>query len=166
MSRWVGGQVPIQLDVLVRVQPRVALGAYLSYGFGLPRSDARGACELFGCWLAVVRAGVQAVYEHPGRRCVPWAGAGVGYEWNVASFDPRGRQPLNVKLRGAEWLNVQGGAEWRLGSRFALGPFLMATLARYDSVNALPGDAGGAARGAGAAIHSWLQLGMRGRLDL
>jgi hypothetical protein len=166
MNRWVDRHIPIQLDVLVRVKPRVSLGAYLSYGIGLPSGDAKDFCELFGCWLPVVRAGVQAVYEHPGRRLVPWAGAGLGYEWNIASFDPRGRQPLNVKLRGVEWLNVQGGADWRLGRRFALGPFLMATLARYSPANAVPGNAGAAASGSGAAIHSWLQLGVRGRVDL
>jgi hypothetical protein len=166
MGDWVGRQVPIQADLLLRVSPRLSVGAYASYGFGLASGEAKHLCELFGCRLSIVRAGVQAVYELPTRGFAPWAGAGLGYQWSIAAFGPRAGEPVNVTFGGFEWLNVQGGADWRLGRRLGIGPFLTATLARYSSGTAVPGDAGIAASRTRAATHSWCQIGLRARVDL
>jgi hypothetical protein len=166
LDEWESGQIPIQAEVLVRVSRRAAVGAYASYGFGLASGDVKLLCELFGCSLSVVRAGVQAVYEFPAGAMVPWIGAGVGYEWSLANFAAGRAGPRSATLHGFEWLNLQGGADWRLARRLAVGPFLMGSIAQYRS-GELATDAGSfSGTRSERAVHGWFQVGLRARFDL
>jgi hypothetical protein len=168
MDEWVNGQFPVQLDALVRVTPRLAVGLYGSYGFGLAGGDVKSTCESPGvsCSLTVIRTGIEGLYSFTPGVAMPWLGVGVGYEWNTAHFE-NGSQSRDVTFSGFEWVNVQGGADFVVAPSFAVGPYLMASVARYERGTFGDSNAGGfGGEASQKSIHAWMQLGVRARFDL
>ncbi len=153
MRDWTEGQVPVQLDVLYRVSPRVAVGGYLSWGFGLPGD----ACDGLDCSATVARLGAQATYAFTGGAFVPWLGANIGYEWNTVEDGS-----LEGTFTGFELLGLQGGGDYRVNERFGFGPYVTFSIAQYDDVE-LGGVEGPILD---KKMHGWLGLGLRGTFDL
>jgi outer membrane protein len=168
MDEWVNGQVPVQLDGLVRVAPRLSIGAYGSYGFGRGGGDVKAICNQPGvsCALHLVRVGVQAVYELTPGTMAPWVAAGTGYEWNSSHFEGGG-QAQDVTFHGLEWLNVQLGGDFKAAPSLAVGPYVMASVGQYDH-GALGSSKRGGFGGEASerSIHAWAQVGIRARFDL
>jgi hypothetical protein len=168
MDDWLKDQIPIQVDALFRVNPRLALGAYFSHGFARPFGELRDICDLpdADCGGRVQRLGLQAQLRIAERgRYEPWAGAGIGYEWNrLDAPDVGGR--VEVTYKGWEFLHLQGGVDYRVAPRLLVGPFLLFSLTQYGE-GEVSGDFG---RGDGpidrTTMHEWLMLGIRGRFDL
>src|SRR6266545_2924093 len=120
-------QVPIQLDALWRTGP-FAAGLYGSWGIA-----RYGACGGASCSASVSRLGVQATWSFaPISGAEPWAGVGTGYEWASASR-VRGGTSVDTRWRGLELAEAQGGVEWRVARRLAVGPYLLVGLGRYSS---------------------------------
>ena len=168
MGDWVDAQVPLQVDALYRVNPRLALGAYFSYGFARTGGASSDVCGLPGadCSANVRRLGVQGTWAFaPHGKAEPWLGANIGYEWNtLEDTDPTGT--VKTEFKGWEYLGLQGGADWRLGEKVAAGPFLDASLGRYGE-----GNLSGSFGSDGGSIdhkklHGWITLGVRVKLDL
>jgi outer membrane protein with beta-barrel domain len=165
---WVSSQVPLQVDALYRVNPRLALGAYFSYGFAQTGGAASDLCGLQGtdCSANVRRFGVQAAYAlAPHDRVEPWIGANIGYEWNTLEVtDPTGT--VKTEFKGWEYLGLQAGADWRLGAKIAAGPFLHASLARYGEGDISDSSGSGGGSIDSKKLHGWITLGVRVKLDL
>lgn len=165
MGDWVQHQIPIQVDLLYRLTPSLAIGAYGSYGFGFVGGDASDVCDAPGadCSATVWRLGAQIVYSFAAMgQAAPWAGAGIGYEWNqLDAEDPTGS--VDTEFRGWEYLNLQGGVDWRVGEQLAVGPFVMISFGQYGE-----GEVSGVGSGSVAdeKWHEWLTVGLRGRFDL
>ncbi len=158
MDEWIDSQVPLQADVLMRITPRLSLGAYAAYGFGRGGGDVSAICSRSGvtCSLAVARIGLQGEYDFGPGTMRPWLGAGLGWEWS--SFRSESDSATqNVGYRGVELLNLQGGADWNVAPGLSIGPFLMTSLGWYQRGALGGGDA--------ESIHLWLQLGLRSTLD-
>lgn len=163
MSDAMSSQIPVQLDLLFRFGMASA-GAYGSWGLGQASGDACKAGA--SCSASVVRAGVQALwaFEPLGEtRIVPWAGLGLGWEWAFQRTERLGSR-ISTTWSGAE-LAVQGGAEWPLAGRFGLGPFVLLGGGRYarEAVDT-SADSGSADIGT-KAVHLWIHVGVRGRVD-
>jgi len=171
MGDWVNGQVPLQVDALYRVNPRLALGLYYSYGFAQVDGDAAGACDVPGadCTATVKRVGVQGTYAFaPRRRITPWAGANVGYEWNAIESSDPSQQPSETSrttFKGWEYLGLQGGADLQLGAKVAAGPFLAVSISRYGEGETPGSSVDGSESIDEKKLHGWLTLGLRGRFD-
>jgi len=162
LSATFAGAVPVGLEAHWRLGDRFSAGIHLEYGFGL--LAARFADAFSSARGGDLRAGAAARFRFPtGWPLEPWVGAGAGWEW--ARFWLRGAAPGRLGLSGPE-LQLEAGADHRLaGRRLAVGPFLSARLGRYDTVSE-SGPAGGSSRAIRrTAIHSWLQLGIRGGFD-
>jgi hypothetical protein len=162
MSDAMSSQLPLQLDLLWR-SGRVSLGAYGSWGLG---QVGGAACSGASCSASVLRAGVQGLwaFEPFGHaRIVPWAGAGLGWEWASRRRERLGSR-ITSTWSGAE-LSLQGGAEWPVAGRFGVGPFVMLTTGRYsrESVDT-PVESGSAGIGE-RAVHLWIHVGVRGRVE-
>lgn len=161
MSDWVKSQVPIQLDAMYRFSPEIAAGVYFSYGFGQLNSDLADACDAAGqdCSSSNTRFGIQGTYSFTkvSPSMVPWAGLGIGYEWNSADLAGD-----TITFTGFEYLNLQAGLDWKLNPQFALGPYVQYALGQYDSgeINGTSADI------TDKAMHSWLSFGIRGKFDL
>jgi len=85
------------------------------------------------------------------------AGA-AAHEW----LTRRAPQDGAVGARGFELVTVQGGAEYRVTPRVAVGPFFSFSLARYTTMSSENMDT----ELADKRMHEWLQLGVRGRIGL
>jgi hypothetical protein len=162
----VEGVVPGQLEVGWRLTPALTLGAYGSYGIGLPAHRA-GVCGEPGssCSVRDLRLGLQAAWAFAARwkGIGPWVGLAVGYEWlSLDGFDGSGARR---GFRGLELACLQVGAEAALG-RVRVGPVLSYSLGRYDHTR-LEKD-GQSASGAieEKAFHGLWTLAIRGQLDL
>ncbi len=154
----VSGQIPIQLDADWRFDRSWRAGLYLQYGFA---TLAGAFCPAgAGCSGQNVRAGVQAAYAFAARGSRPWVGVGVGVEWQTASVSQTGIKN-ELRLFGLELLNLQAGWDFRPAGGFSLGPFASFSLGQYRTASS-----GGASENLTAAIHDWLQLGVRGAFDL
>jgi len=161
MSDYVKSQIPLQLDLMYRVTPEVAVGGYLSYGFGQLPSDQADACDAAGldCSATNLRLGVQATYAFTkvSPQFVPWLGAGLGLEWasQEVSF---GGGSATQDVTGFEFLNLQVGGDYKVSDQFSVGPYFMMSLGQYSSVegNDIPEK----------GMHEWLNFGLRGKFDL
>jgi len=154
-------QIPIQLDVGYRATPALTLGGYFSYGFGRIGGDAEDYCDVadVDCSARVYRLGLQLEYRFAQPAATPWLGAGIGYEWAKLEY---GNEKLSYS--GFEFLNLQGGVEWKAGEKFWVGPFAMLSLAKYSNSSYEAPGVDGEADVDG--MHQWMQLGVRGRFDL
>lgn len=168
MEDWSDGQVPVQVDVMFRLLPGLAIGPYFSYGFGFTSGDLdTEVCDVsdVDCSARNMRLGLQATYSLPAAvGFAPWAGIGTGYEWNKLDIEtPAGDGELEV--RGWEIVNLQLGADFAT-PLVRVGPFVMLSVGRYGE-----GDSSGFGVTGGGdieekKIHEWLQIGIRGMFDL
>lgn len=146
------GQVPIGVDAGYLVTPHILVGLYGQYGIVQPGEFC------LQCTGRDLRFGVQGQYHMLPQAAVdPWFGLGTGYEtltFSNASGD--------YTVRGFEFLNLQGGADFKLARAMSMGPFLSATLSEY-SHEAYANHDGAIG---GKALHTWLTLGVRGTLGL
>lgn len=171
-SDWIDGQIPLQLEVLFRATPELALGPYFSYGWGSAGDDE--FCDAVGldCDASVTRLGVEAIYTFRNAgQFKPWIGAGFGYEWASLKVSDFG-DTYRFKVRGWEFLNLQAGADFRVAPRFRMGPFVQLSLSqysRYTEKGVIPETGEYVSYSdeiPDKGIHQWLQLGVRGSFDL
>ncbi len=157
MSDYTKGQIPIQVDLMFHVMPGLSIGPYFSYGFGQNGGDLDDSCRATGldCSTSVMRLGAQLMYTLPPPLPL-WVGAGLGYEWNKVDADG-----AESTVRGIEFLNLQGGFDLMATPAFRIGPFVMLSLGRYGS-----GDLGGFGTIRDEKFHQWIEVGLRGMLDI
>ena len=168
-------QIPLQLDVLYRVKPQVAVGGYLGYGFAQVSStlkDAIGAPPDASYSASTFRLGLQGTYSFPQESFVPWLGLGSGLE--TANFEVKsGGIKVTGTTRGWEYLNLQGGADLKVSKTFGLGLYASFAVGAFhyqgmEISGAGPGIDGSAGGGLGSdsATHNWFTIGLRGLFDL
>lgn len=178
MSTGIKGMIPLQLDLGYRVIPSLTVGGYVMYGFGLIGDDSQAFCDRLeasgtdaSCHTSDVRVGAQVHYHiAPRQQTDPWIGAGLGYEWLSFGLDASsGGSSLEISstVKGFEFVNLQGGVDFRAAKGLGIGPFLSFTLAQFDSrssscsgactdITFMNGDI------PNKALHQWLLLGVRG----
>jgi hypothetical protein len=184
MTDSVSGQIPIWLDLGLRLTPNVMLGLYGQYGFGITGGDLGDLCDQqetaasavgvdFGCSVTDVRFGVQAHYHfQPKGEIDPWIGMGFGYEWLTFGISAEGNgqsASLSSTGKGFELVNLQLGLDVLAAPSFGVGPFFAFTVGQYDSYsNDCSGSINCATFGAAdgdidnKALHQWLYFGVRG----
>lgn len=157
----VKSQIPIQVDGLYRFTPEIAAGLYFSYGIGQLNSDVSDQCDATGidCSVSAMRLGLQGTYSltKVSPTIVPWLGAGIGFEW-LSVKQSLGGFSATADTTGFEFLNLQGGADYKVAEKFALGPYVLFSIGQYSSVE------GNSITDKG--IHEWLHFGIRGKFDL
>lgn len=174
MSDGISGQVPIWLDLGYMVTPNIMVGLYGQYGFGILGSQLSDACDANGlsCSAHVLRFGVQGQYHlSPAEKLDPWFGVGLGYEMGTMSMSGTvlgNKIDGSATYKGFEFLNLQGGADYKLSPAFGIGPFLSFSLGQYSSTST-SGSTGGAATSGDISdktMHEWLTFGVRGSFTL
>lgn len=141
--------LPLQLDVGVLQSSRLYAGAYVQYGRGSASRSCSGGSS---CSLSAVRMGFTVSYHlpRPGDWS-PWLGVGAGYEF--LRLEPRSPQSAPSFIRGAEFFNLQGGADFHVSGPAWVGPFATLSLGKYLDVNEVE-------------YHSWLIGGVQLQLRL
>lgn len=149
-------QLPVTLDLGLRIGPALAVGAYASYAparlpAGWQRDcDARGST----CGAAANRIGAQLNLHAANTEGTElWGGLAAGYA-ELRAKDSAGTIP-ELTYKGYD-ATVQGGLDFRLSRSLRLGPFASVTVGRFDRVAAFA-----EADVTDKALHAWLQLGLR-----
>jgi hypothetical protein len=170
------GVIPLWFDVGYRLSQHLMLGGYFMYGFVLPKAASAtdplgGGCpEGLDCFASGLRFGIQGQYSFaPSATVNPWLGLALGYE--RVSSQLTGELfsiPIDASTThaGPDLLQLQGGADFRAGHAFALGPFAAASVMQYTSCTIeLAGQESSCELDDGG-WHGWLVLGVRGALEL
>jgi hypothetical protein len=151
--------IPIGVDVGVRLGGILFLGGYFQYGFfGSPGATA---CSSASCSSNTVSVGVEFLFHPLGNAAVdPWFGFGSGWEWlNFNASGPGGTG--SAQYSGWEFVNLQVGLDFAIGSLLKLGPYAAFSVGQYSSVRVTLN--GGSASGdvTDKALHEWLSFGVR-----
>jgi hypothetical protein len=160
LSDGISGKVPLWLDAGWRFGPSIYLGAYFEYGPSFVKDCPPGS----SCSASDVRLGANLLYHFmPSAPFDPWIGVGFGYEWLNVSQDG-----IGAGLSGWEFVNIQAGGDFAIGSGFALGPYVVFGLGQYGTATA---DIGGQSisasiPNANQSLHEWLQFGVKGTFNL
>ena len=169
MSDGLKSQIPIQLDVTYKLTKEIAVGGYASYGFGQLGGEVKDTCDNatgVSCSASVVRLGVQGTYAFaPMSGFLPWAGAGIGYEWGTYTIKGGGEE-FKVGASGFEFLNLQVGGDYQVSPQLAVGPFLGVSFAQYGKVTFDDGLTTETQTIQDKGMHEFVQFGIRGKFDL
>jgi hypothetical protein len=145
------GVIPIQAEVGYKINPNLLVGGYFSYGIGMANSDK---CK--DCSFSQLRFGAQVHYYFlPTGQFDPWLGAGIGYEILKES-------QAEVSAKGLEYINLQGGADYRVNGNVGLGPVLQFGIGSYGSASVKGNDVPNFK----SATHEFLTIGVRGIYDI
>ncbi len=167
MSDWTKSQVPVQVDVLFKLVPTLAVGPYLSLGWAQPGGTLKDQCDSAGmdCSGTNMRLGVEAMFTLPQPGPFkPWFGAGLGYEWSKVHASGPGFSG-DIKFSGFEFLNLQAGGDFKVARLFRMGPFVQLSFAQYSSADS-SGDWAGPSDIPSKKVHEWFEIGVRGAFDL
>lgn len=170
LGDYVPGQVPLWLDAGYRLTGDFYLGAYFTYGIGIVNDDRQDACRNANvdCSASDKRFGVMGRYHLPlAWPMAPWVGLGVGYEWGNFSVQQAifGMTNTDSNWAGFEFANVQAGADYQIGRRVVVGPFMSVSFGqfRHNETTTMTGmtstttDVDLATK----SIHEWIMFGAR-----
>jgi opacity protein-like surface antigen len=167
----VSGQWPFWLDVGYRFDPSLYLGAYLQYGFGVVNDDVRTECRNANsdCSASDTRLGIMGRYRFsPVWKLAPWAGLGIGYEWgSYTNHVSTAITNLDVgsSWSGWEFLNLQGGADYRLSPQFSISPFISVSIDQFQSTTTTTAVGNTTNTNsqdlAKKSLHEWIMIGAR-----
>ena len=165
LGDWSSFTIPVQLDLGVRLGGSWFLGAYFSYGFAGSSSVAFTSftCGVSDvkCSPSTLRFGGQVHWHFLGNVSTdPWIGLGSGYERvNLGVTGATGEGSLN--LSGWEFVNVQLGLDFALGSAVKLGPWVSFSIGQYGSIGGSSGGSGISGDITNKTIHEWVMGGVR-----
>lgn len=148
------GQVPIQLDLGLKLGRALALGAYASYGFVLLDKDFEDAYPDGSA--ATLRFGAQANLHAANTETTEfWGGVSLGY----TQMKSKDIGVDEYTLSGFEG-GLQGGFDFLLSPSVRFGPFASLTVAQFTKWDDGTND-GDIEDFADTAMHGWFQVGIR-----
>jgi len=165
LSDGVTGSVPFIFDIGYRGLgvPNLYLGAFGTWGPAFYKDCPSGA----SCSSSVVRLGINARWHFlPQESLDPYAGLGFGYEFLNFSAEANGRE-ANGSYKGFEFVEFQGGLDFKATPAFRVGPFVNLAMGQYSTAE-ITSSTGTSVSGdiTKTALHMWLIFGARGQFDL
>ena len=156
LDQTISPAVPLWLDLGWRFAQHWFAGGYAAFAPG-----GLGSALTFGCSACTVhdtRLGAEVQYHLlPDLSLDPWIGGGIGYEWLGIDGPTSG-----VGTSGWEFLNLQGGLDYRLSTLIHVGPFAAFSLGQFDTASSSsPSVSGSSNAFRNKAPHQWLFLGLR-----
>jgi len=167
LSDLYSGALPLQVDVGWRFTPNLYLGAFFQYSFAFISSKQSAACTVNGwtsCTGSNIQFGADFVYTFlPYATFAPYVGLGLG--WEIAGLSYSGsNQSISESVSGFQFARILVGGDFRVGSAFRVGPFVNFSLGQFSSLSSPNSSANGTITN--KALHSWLQFGIKGTVDL
>ncbi|WP_164021492.1 outer membrane beta-barrel protein [Pyxidicoccus trucidator] len=172
LSDTVSGVIPLQVDLGYFINSNLYLGASFQYGLGQFAEDCDGDFDDASCGVTQLRVGLNLAYHFsPSATLSPWLGVGVGYEHlslNVSGEAAGTSIDASTTASGFEFVNAQGGVDFRVSDKISVGPFATLTVAQYstsgvklDVEGDSPLDFDESEDIENKAIHAWLYGGVR-----
>lgn len=170
VSDTISGVIPLQVDLGYFINSNLYLGASFQYGLAQLKEDC--GTEDVDCSASQLRFGLNLAYHFaPAGKINPWLGVGVGYETLTVSGSGESAGTsidISSTASGFEFVNAQGGLDFRLSHQVSVGPFVTLTAAQYSKVSAKvdvegdsPLDVDESQDIENKAIHAWLYGGLR-----
>src|SRR5512138_1375823 len=125
-------QIPLTLDLGLKLGPALAVGAYASYAIVQPSSNWKSDCDATGsdCSAADMRLGVQLnLHAANSETSEFWGGVAVGYE-EVRAKDSLGLIP-EITFKGYD-ATLQGGLDFLASPSLRIGPFASVTVGQFN----------------------------------
>jgi len=165
MTDLFSGALPLQLDVGWRFTPNLYLGAFFQYSIAFIASAQNATCTAnfwTGCSGSDLQFGANFVYTFmPYSKFAPYVGLGLG--WEIASLNyTSASQSVSESVSGFQFARLIVGGDFRVGSAFRVGPFVNFSLGQFSSLSSPNPDASIIDK----SIHTWLQFGIKGTVDL
>jgi hypothetical protein len=104
------------------------------------------------------------MYEfRPAEALNPWFLVGTGWEWTNFTSSGGG-----ATMNGWEYLNLQGGLDFKAAPAFEIGPYVGFQAGTYSNIAATGTwlGWGGSIPAGSRAFHGWLQFGLKGTVNL
>jgi hypothetical protein len=163
----VAGQVPMRLDLGVRILNYIGVGIYGQIDPSRVGGITQSVCDVLDATCAAFgfRGGVQAmVHILPKKEIDPWGGVGAGFELLGTSVKD-GSNKTSYGYAGYEF-PFQAGVDFKVKKWFYLGPYMSYTLGKFRSYaeeickgnTCTKNDDKSIAE---TALHSWFTLGVR-----
>ncbi len=158
--------IPLGVSVGYRFNPIVRGNIFFE---GVPLvMDDRACFSGNSCGGADYRLGLD-IHLHlaPLRHVDPWLGIGFGYEW--LRFDATGCDIsgfcFGERFRYSGWIfpRISAGLDLAASPFSSFGPYIAYTAGQYSNVNT---DTAGSMTIHDRAYHGWLEIGIRGNLNL
>lgn len=174
LATFTNSMVPIQGDLAFWIHPQILVGSYFQYGIGIRNEGNTVACQDTGftCSAGAVRIGGQAQFHFtPEHWMDPWLGLGMGAEW-LSETVAQGADSQMVMLGGFEFLQLQGGLDFRPVEGVRLGPYLGLSFAQSGGIQQITRDASGTTTREESfasnetRVHEWLMVGVKGACTL
>jgi hypothetical protein len=165
MSDWWSGAVPIEVAGRYRFTPNISAGVYFQWNPAFASATACGSAA--SCSGHDMRVGIELVYDIvPDGAMNPWFSLGTGWQWTQFSATGGGLTQLNVN--GWEYLVVQTGLDFVLSKAFGIGPYVGLFGGNYSNISwrNASGDNFRAIDTSARSFHGWVQLGVKGTLNL
>jgi hypothetical protein len=125
-----GSNIPIALELGYRPEPRVYLGLYLGYSFGI------SSCPLLDrpdCSGHAIAFGGQARYSFsPGKAVRPFIGLSLGYQRLLLFGNEEEFGPFSVGSNQIQ-IGAEAGLDLYATPGFSVGPYVAATVSRAVS---------------------------------
>lgn len=160
LGDFVSWTVPVQLEAGFGGE-RFSAGGYLRIAPGKLDSAVADGCDALGasCSVFDLAIGAQLDFRFAPGNAGPWVGGFAGYE--VLRYDfAIGGSEASVSAKGWE-LGAQGGIDFAWGV-LRMGPYGSIGLGQFTKSTVESGGASASQEIADKAIHTWIQLGMRG----
>ena len=189
LSKVATGSIPVVIEAGYRFTRQLSASAYFQYAYAMGGSSICAAIPPAArtsgssCSSAsgyVLRLGIEGAYRFPLQGMTPWVGLGLGMESAKMTttvhipavpsvsqaFNGDVAVGLSTDVIGE--VNLQGGVEWPIDGRHAIGPFAAVTFARYTQATYSPnpwGISDGIPSG-NQTWHEWWLLGVKGTFVL
>jgi outer membrane protein W len=168
LSDRISGQWPIWIDAGYRFNPNWYLGGYAQYGLGFVNDNQLAVCRNANvdCSASDTRLGVMGRYHFvPEWQFSPWVGLGFGYEWaSLSIHESVLSSTTDTSWSGFEFANLQVGADYRIASRFLIGPFLSLSFGEYRNISTTLSRGSSSSTTdqslAKESIHEWILIGV------
>ncbi|HUM11613.1 MAG TPA: hypothetical protein VLT82_11735 [Myxococcaceae bacterium] len=163
LSDYAGLGFPIWGDIGYRFGGKFFVGATAFYAFGTLGDQYKNQCNAAGlsCSGSGLRLGAEAQFHPSGRAPIdPWVGLGFGFEW-ISTKISSGTQSGTVTLQGWDFLQLEGGVDFALGSLFRLGPFVAFSMGQYDTATASAQGQSFSQDIPNKALHYWFTVGAK-----
>lgn len=151
----VPAQFPLWLDLGYRIVPAFYVGLYGQMGIPVIK-------DCTDCTGWDLRFGLNAHYHIlPKGKVDPWIGLGVmGYEFLHLAQSVNGND-TSVTASGFEFVNLQGGADFRVGGLLRVGPFVSFSVDQTQDISVDVNGSSASLSGFDKAIHMWLVGGVK-----
>jgi hypothetical protein len=157
----INSQIPITLDLGLKLGKALDVGAYASYGFGRLSTSAKDDCDATGstCSASTLRVGAQLNLHAENTATTDfWGGIAVGYEQIRVKDSKALIDDSTVKGFDA---TLQGGFDFLASQNLRIGPFVSVSIGQFTKLKT-PGDEVKISDFTDTAFHGWFQLGVRG----